>query len=434
MSIVAAVVQFVLLGVAIFGVVALVAGSRLRSTSNREALRDAREWAALLAEDVIAPHVSQALIDVNTPGNAAAVADMDRLVSGMILKGPITRVKLWRPDGTIVYSDEHALIGQQFALGDDLEAAIRTGEPFVGFTKLDEAENKLDGGPDPRVEVYMPFRLANGQQLIYEHYQHTTAVAVGAAKVTAAFSPVVLRSLIILELMQIPLAWWLARRVRASQRQRAVLLQGALDASDNERRRIAHDLHDGVVQDLVGVSYAVDAVRHDPIVKGSTVAVATLDHVVEEAQRSIRSLRTLLVDIYPPSLEEGDLAGALGDLLAGLETRGVHTEFHDNTSGTVSSVAHALVYRTAREALRNVEKHAQASTVEVVLGDVPSGGIMLEVIDNGRGFDDAEFESSLRDGHIGVRLLADVAVAAGGTLRMESEKGEGTRVVLVVPR
>ena len=430
MSIVAALVQFVLLGVVIFVVVALVAGSRLRTTGNKEAIRDAREWARLLAEDVIGPRVSQDLLD----GKVAALDDMDQLVGSMILKGPIVRVKLWMPDGTVIYSDERKLIGQKFALGADVQEAIRTGQASIRFTTLDEAENKLDGGPDPRLEVYMPFRLADGRLLIYEHYQRTSAVAAGAAKVAAAFSPVVLRSLIILELLQIPLAWWLARRVRASQRQRVGLLQRALDSSDNERRRIAHDLHDGVVQDLVGVSYAVDAVRHDPVVRTNPSVVATLDHVVDEAQRSIRSLRTLLVDIYPPSLEEGDLAGALGDLLSPFEIRGVHTVFHDATTNTMSSIAHALIYRTAREALRNIHKHAGASNVQILLNDDPSGGVMLEVIDDGRGFDDEEFEASQADGHFGIRLLADVAAAAGGTLRLESELGEGTRMVLVVPR
>jgi signal transduction histidine kinase len=429
-SILAAVAQFVILGVAIFGGVAVVAASRLRSTSNSEAIRDAREWAALMAEDVIAPHVSEALLR----HDAIAVAEMDMLVKSMILKGPITRVKLWSPSGEVIYSDQHALIGKFYPLGPDVITALRTGKPSIGFSSLIEPENVLDGGPDKRLEVYMPFKLADGRTLIYEHYQHTSAVSQGAAKVTAAFSPIVLRSLLVLAILQVPLAWWLARRVRASQRQQMVLLQGALDASENERRRIAHDLHDGVVQDLVGVSYAVDAVRHDPAVRSSAGAVSTLDHVVEEAQRSIRSLRTLLVDIYPPRLEEGDLAGAIGDLLATLEARGIHCSFQDTTATPISSMSHALIYRTAREALRNVEKHSDATTVDLLLNDLPSGEVMLEIIDDGKGFDRQDFQTSQDDGHFGIRLLADVTAAAGGTLKLESEKGEGTRVVLVVPR
>jgi two-component system NarL family sensor kinase len=259
-------------------------------------------------------------------------------------------------------------------------------------------------------------------------------VAAGADQVTAAFSPLVIRSLIALELLQLPLAWWLARRVRESQRQRAVLLQSALDASDGERRRIAQDLHDGIVQDLAGVSFAVDAVRHDPSVRQSPTAVATLDRVVDKAQASIRGLRTLLVDIYPPNLEEGDLAGALGDLLAPFQARGVHTEFRDEITGDVSTASHGLMYRTAREALRNVEQHAEASTVTIVLRDHDGRNVEMEIADDGKGFHAEQLEAQQADGHFGVRLLGDVARAAGGELRLDSSPGHGTRVLLVVPR
>jgi signal transduction histidine kinase len=189
-----------------------------------------------------------------------------------------------------------------------------------------------------------------------------------------------------------------------------------------------------VVQDLAGVSYAIDAVRHDPNVRQSPTVVATLDRVVDEAQRSIRGLRTLLVDIYPPNLEEGDLAGALGDLLAPFEARGVRTEFRDDITGIVSSASHAMIYRTAREALRNVESHAAAASVHVLLRDHESNGVELQVIDDGRGFDAAQLDAQQSDGHFGVRLLADVARAAGGELTIVTAPGAGTRVTLVVPR
>jgi signal transduction histidine kinase len=211
-------------------------------------------------------------------------------------------------------------------------------------------------------------------------------------------------------------------------------MQSALDASDNERRRIAQDLHDGVVQDLAGVSYAIDAVRHDPAVQNSPAIASTLDRVVGEAQRSIRGLRTLLVDIYPPSLEEGDLAGALGDLLAPFDAHGVRTEFRDLATGSMSSVAHSLIYRTTREALRNVEKHAHASSVQVILTDHDKNMVRLEIIDDGVGFSNEAFEDAQADGHFGIRLLGDVASAAGGELHIESAPRKGTRVQLVVPR
>lgn len=429
-SLAAAMVQFAIVGVAILFVVSLIAGSRVRDTSTQESIRDAQELASLMANEVVAPNMTPDLI----AGKADALASMDAVIDSIVGRGTINRVKVFTPDGLVVYSDEHLLIGQRFPLEPEVLATFSSDKPVVIFTDLSGPENVYEQSLDSQLEVYLPMRLPTGETLVYEHYQHTSAVSAGADEVTAAFSPLIIRSLIALQLMQLPLAWWLARRVRESQRQRALLLQSALDASDGERRRIAQDLHDGIVQDLAGVSFAVDAVRHDPEVQRSPTAVATLDRVVDKAQASIRGLRTLLVDIYPPTLEEGDLAGALADLLAPFEARGVHTEFRDEITGPVTSELHGLMYRTAREALRNVERHAAASNVTVVLRDRDADRIELLIADDGKGFLSDELEAQQADGHFGVRLLGDVARAAGGELQLESTPGTGTRVILVVPR
>jgi two-component system NarL family sensor kinase len=431
-SIAAAVVQFAMLGVAAFTVVALVAGSRVRSSGNDEAMSDAREWASLISDDIVGPRVTPELI----AGDPASIAALDDVVRGMVKNGPVSRVKVWTPDGKIVYSDDHDLIGQTFTLEPTVIDALRTEQPVVSVAQPSDTENALDidepGGR--QIEVYMPFRLPTGQWMIYEHYQHESAVSAGAEVITARFSPLVLKSLIVLELVQLPLAWWLARRVRATQRQRAMLLQRALDASDDERRRIAADLHDGVVQDLAGMSFSVDAVRHDPLVRNDPAIVGTLDRVVEEAQKSIRSLRTLLVDIYPPSLDDGDLVGALNDLLAPLAAAGVRTEFVDTVTGSVSPLTHGLLYRAAREALKNVERHADASSVRVVMRDGGENDVVMEIVDDGCGFDVAARDERPADGHFGVRMLRDLVRAADGDIVIDSVPGRGTTVRMGVPR
>ncbi|MBI4933991.1 MAG: sensor histidine kinase [Actinobacteria bacterium] len=431
-SIAAAVVQFAILGVAAFTVVALVAGSRVRSSGNEEAIRDAREWASLISDDVVGPRITPELM----AGDPAAIAELDKIVRGMVENGPVTRVKVWTPEGKIVYSDDHDLIGQTFTLEPAVIDALRTEQPVISVAQPEVVENELDvdDGSGHQLEVYMPFRLASGEWMLYEHYQHESAVSAGAEVITATFSPVVLKSLIALELIQLPLAWWLARRVRATQRQRAMLLQRALDASDDERRRIAADLHDGVVQDLAGMSFSVDAVRHDPLVRSDPAIVSTLDRVVDEAQKSIRSLRTLLVDIYPPSLDDGDLVGALNDLLTPLQAAGVRTEFVDTVTGTLSPLTHGLLYRAARESLKNVERHAAASSVRVVMRDGDEHEIVMEIIDDGCGFDVAARDERPADGHFGVRMLRDLVRAADGDIVIDSAPGRGTVVRMWVPR
>ena len=121
-----------------------------------------------------------------------------------------------------------------------------------------------------------------------------------------------LGALVVLELLQIPLAWSLATRLRQRQREREALLQRALDASDVERRRIASDLHDGVVQDLVGVAFTLAGAARDaefrPGRRPSWSEAAT------SVRSSITALRSTLVDIYPPDLVEHGLPAALADL------------------------------------------------------------------------------------------------------------------------
>jgi signal transduction histidine kinase len=248
------------------------------------------------------------------------------------------------------------------------------------------------------------------------------------------FAPLLLGSLVILELMQIPLAWSLAHRIRSAQRQRVALLQQALDASDDERRRIARDLHDGIVQDLIGVSYSVGAVLQDPGVAGSTHASSTLSKVMDGTQRSIRGLRTLLVDIYPPSLQEGDLPGALGDLVAPYGSKGIDVSVDFDVTGSIDKDTEALVYRTVRESMKNVAKHAHAHVVQVRVSNLGSDQVELTVTDDGDGFDPAVLRDRPAEGHVGLQLLSDLARTAGGTIDITSAPGRGTTIRLRAPR
>jgi signal transduction histidine kinase len=236
-----------------------------------------------------------------------------------------------------------------------------------------------------------------------------------------------LGSLLALELLQIPLAWSLARRIRSGQRRQAQLLHKAIEASDTERRRIASDLHDGVVQDLAGVSFALASV-HDP-------DPATADVLAEAAtatRRSIRSLRSLLVEIYPPSLREAGLRAALSDLTAPLAARGVETAIDLPDDIAFPADVEALLFRVTQEALRNVDAHAGASHVDICLSR-PNHRAVLDVRDDGSGFDPAAVADRPGQGHVGLRVLADLAQDAGGDLEIRSEPGAGTLVHLDVP-
>jgi signal transduction histidine kinase len=231
-------------------------------------------------------------------------------------------------------------------------------------------------------------------------------------------------ALILLALIQLPLAWWLARRIERGQRERERLLRHAIEASDVERRRIAQDLHDGVVQDLAAVSYSLAAAAEG--------APAPYDHdlrsAAAETRHGIGQLRTLLVDIYPPELHRAGLGASLADLLGSAEARGLETSLEVDPDLQLEAETEALFFRIAQEAVRNAVKHAGAQAVSVDVYATETGA-RLVVEDDGRGFDPSAVEA---EGHFGLRVLEDLAQEAGGELEIDSAPGAGTRVVAVV--
>jgi signal transduction histidine kinase len=233
-----------------------------------------------------------------------------------------------------------------------------------------------------------------------------------------------LGALILLALIQLPLAWQLARRLRKSQGEREGLLTRAIEASDIERRRIARDLHDGVVQDLAAVSFSLSAAAD-----GAPAPFdAQLHEAAAETRRGIRQLRTLLVEIYPPELHRAGLQAALGDLLTASDAHGIETTLDVDPEVGLAREEEALFFRVAQEAVRNVIKHAGATRVGVRVGR-RNGRAYLLVEDDGRGFDSTQPDV---EGHFGLKMLEDLVRDAAGELDIDSTPGAGSRVSVEV--
>jgi signal transduction histidine kinase len=151
-------------------------------------------------------------------------------------------------------------------------------------------------------------------------------------------------------------------------------------------------------------------------------------------------LRTLLLEIHPPNLEAAGLQAALSDLLSPLEAHGITTTLDVDAeigsrgrSRSADSVASdALVYRVAREAIRNAQKHANPSAMTVAVTH-ESGVTRLTVTDDGVGFAPEDRQRRAREGHVGLTLLTDVVAQAAGTLAVRSAPGAGTTVTLELP-
>ena len=140
--------------------------------------------------------------------------------------------------------------------------------------------------------------------------------------------------------------------------------------------------------------------------------------VAGSVRASIRALRTLLVDIYPPSLARAGLAVALPDLAQTVRAPGLNVVVEpvsDEQLG-LHPDQERLVYRVAQETMRNAAKHATPCTVRVSLGR-EQDQVVLDVVDDGRGFDPEAVLADPDDGHFGLRLLADSPPPEGARCR-----------------
>jgi signal transduction histidine kinase len=293
------------------------------------------------------------------------------------------------------------------------------------ITDLDRPENRDDRRFHRLLEVYTPVTAPDGTTLLYETYVRDAAVSASGRALWSRILPTAIGALLLLELVQLPLALRLARRLGERRAERERLLQAAIDASELERRRIARDLHDGVVQHLAGVRLHLHAAGME---RGDVddATASTMTRAADDVGQAIRELRTLLVDIYPPNLRDVGLEQALRDLVSELPARGIEPVLDFELPGELDPQDEQLLFRVAQEAVRNAERHAGASRLELRVAR-EGGRLSLAVSDDGAGFDTT---AAAPDGHVGLQLLRDLVASAGGELHVRSAPGNGTDVTL----
>ena len=413
---------FAALGLAAVAVVAVVAGYAIRRTTDHEALRNAQQVTRITALSAVEPDLTDALLR----GDPKALARLDRAVHTRVLRSPIMRVKLWTLDGRIVYSDASALIGRRFALGAEELHAARTGEVDADISDASRPENTLERGFGKLLEVYLPVRTPSGRRLLYEEYLRYAAVVGSSRRQWNALLPAFGGALLILALAQLPLAWWLARRLKRREEEREGLLVRLVESSDRERRRLAHSLHTGPVQAMAGLAWRLDAAAR----QAAPPLSDTLSQGASDARETLRETRSLLVALHRPNLRRVGLEAALSDSAAPLRVGGVEVDL--DLAGALDPHAEALVYRVADEALRNAHQHANPRHVSVRVRD-GDGRVHLSIRDDGAGFARADLVRRRSDGHRGLALLEDLAADAGGRLTVDSAPGQGTRLELEAP-
>ena len=421
------VARFALTGLLVLVLVALVGVEAMHRWGRNEAIRDARAMTELTGRGIVVPAITPALLR----GDPQAIAAMDRVVRDRVSTPALVRVKLWDPSGRVVYSNEHRLIGQRFTLAPDEREALTSGKADAELSDLSEPENRFERGHGKVMEVYLGVHGPGGERLLFETYQRYSAITASGRRLMWTLLPLLAGALLLLAILQVPLAWRLARRVKSSEEARLRLLEHSIDTQHRERRRIATDLHDGVVQNLAGISFRLGAAR--ACTNGSTPAplAQAVDESVSGTRESIRALRSLLVDIYPPSLQRQGLAAALDDLVSRNPAGTLGTRVDVPADARLAPATEALLFRVAQEGLRNVAAHAHASHVDVALRRV-NGHVELSIADDGKGFDPVHAPGET-NGHFGLVAIGDLVHEQGGSFRIESAPGHGTTLVVEVP-
>ena len=432
-----------------------------RSVARSEALADAERQTSRMANLVVGPLLHAAL-----RGDAQSYRELQTAIDLRMRDGYLRQVTVWDHNGRVVFASDPGEIGRSVAtppheVVDAIDRRIISAD-FADSPELTELPS--DELTDGFVEVYAPFDDPAEAAMAFEAYYDYARIDETANSLLWQLIPLVLVPLVVLMIIQVPIATSMAKRVRRHEVERSELAERGLAASERERVRIAADLHDGPIQDLAGMSYALGAVAQT-VPERNQALMAKLQATV---QRSIESLRKLMVDLYPPDLSVSELPQSLSTLAVPLRKKGMRVEMHVGRLPAMNTDVVTTVYRVAHEALANVAQHSEASTVTVDLrAGLPAGdggddrradqnhhddapdisatvngtgqhpqrmstSIRLQILDDGVGFDPARFDRRSQ-GHLGLQLLTSRVQQLGGTLKVTTRPRGGTAVEAVIP-
>ena len=216
--------------------------------------------------------------------------------------------------------------------------------------------------------------------------------------------------------------------VRALADQRQVLLDHLVQAQEDERARIAADVHDDSVQALAAVELRLSLLQRE-LAQEQRDLHATVEGLRTTVMGATERLRHLLFDLESPA-QRTDLASALDEAAAYVLENAVPWRIDGNGGQGLPAGTRVTAYRIAKEAITNVRKHAAAQHVVIGLHDL-DGGVEVTITDDGRGFDPARTED--RPGHLGLPGMRDRVAVAGGRLSIEAAVGAGTTVRIWLP-
>jgi signal transduction histidine kinase len=430
--------QFLLIG----GIVAVVAmvlvGAFVTSLIEDAVTRNSAATTALYVDSVIAP----LLPDMQTTKvlDDTAAHALDETLGQGALGNRLMSFRLWRADGTILYSNDKAMIGKQFALSEELKTAF-AGKMVAQFNQLDDPEDEVERTTGkPLLEIYNPvlqpwsgqvvavsefYEIANDFEHSLSQARFNTWLAVAAFTLSffVVLSAIVLRGSRTIESQRRALRQRIdelstllsqnetlrGRLQRASRRTTAL--------NESHLRRIGADLHDGPAQLVAFASLRLDS---QALINPSTGAAARereITAIKASLDEAMHEIRTICSGLVLPQIEAASLAEILNRIIrAHTQRTGSPVDLSlSDPPARLSPSAKICIYRFVQEALNNGYRHGGGIT-QRVLQSMQGDRVIIEVADGGPGFDPED----IRPTSLGLAGLRERIESLGGTFEIDA--------------
>lgn len=442
--------RFLLASLAVLVVGGVLVGWWVGNQLERGILDRSASITGLYVESIVQPHMES--LDTGAWLTKADVASLDTLLSDTAFGEKIVALKIWRPDGVVVYSPDRTLIGEQFPVDADLHEAL-DGTVVADISNLDNVENVNERarGFSRLVEMYIPVRERGGDRIIgaVEFYQLPTEIdqEVQSAQLQSWLAVGAGVGLVYLFLFGIVRQGSdTIRRQQAALLEQVTELQMLLDQNEQLRdrvrhaaernttlseaqlRRISSDLHDGPGQMLALAAMRLEEVER--ATRSGEGAQATAD-VKLALNDALRDMRSIAAGLRLPELRSMSAAEAVRRAVDDHQRRTSVTVTLDIGSVPRDAAVSTKIalYRATQELLSNATRHGQGKDVSVTL-DGDDREIRLTVADRGPGFDPALVGA---EGHLGLAGVREQAELLGGHFEVGSRPGGGATVAVRWP-
>lgn len=406
----------------------LVQGQRVLDALQRSEIALRRTNADLLVLQAISRSVSRS-DSVERLLNDA----LDRVVNvlgvdvGIIsVIGPIGRNRITSAVRGVQPASRAVLTSKRIAAGTPTKRVLSAQEPIV----IDDLTRQADLSPQ-FLEVAAREQLVTYIGAPVKSHGLVLAVIELASRASRAVHPDETR---LLELISGQIATalenaQLVERLRERELKLRQLSLRVLSAQEEERTRISHDLHDETAQSLTTLKLMIEMIKQT-IPSDQEDLRRQVEEVEASVRNTLQGIRNLIADLRPPMLDDFGLVPTLKWLVQGFTQRhGIRVELQKvHLLRRLPVEVETVLYRAVQEALANVAKHARAGIVNVSL-ERTAERVVVIVQDDGIGFDDRRS----RRGAFGLLGIRERLAALGGSLVIDSQRGRGTTLTMVVP-